>query len=227
MKIALCLSGQPRGLAKAHEYVKTNLLDKNDVDVFCHTWDDGSIIESLYTPLSIEVAKSSEHKLTKDYNVKSSRHPAINTVSFYYSLYRANRLCIQSGNSYDVVIRSRYDYAIATQIDFSSMDLNMLWTPLVHQRSFLGPNFLCTDQFAFSCPRIMNIYCDVYNNLDHYHDTGTVMNGEDMLARHIREVGVSDRVSYIDMKDPFFDEGKYGYGPHSLVRDDMENWIVR
>lgn len=227
MKIALCLSGQPRGLVKAHEYVKANLLDRYDVDVFCHTWDDGSAIQSLYNPVAIEVSKSSDHKLKRDYNVKSPRHPAINTVSFYYSLYKANALSVESGNSYDVVIRSRYDYAIAAQIDFSSIDLNLLWTPLVHQRHFLPPDFLCTDQFAFSCPSIMSIYCGVYENLDHYHDTGTVMNGEDMLGRHLREQGISNRVSYIDMKDPFFDEGKYGYGPHCLVRDDMEKWISR
>ena len=38
MRIALCLSGQPRSFEKGYEYHKKNLLDHHDVDTFIHTW---------------------------------------------------------------------------------------------------------------------------------------------------------------------------------------------
>lgn len=40
MKIALCLSGQPRYLDEGYFFIKKYLLDKYDIDVFVHTWWD-------------------------------------------------------------------------------------------------------------------------------------------------------------------------------------------
>jgi hypothetical protein len=40
MKIALCLSGQPRNIEIGFNKLKNSILDNNDVDVFVHTWYD-------------------------------------------------------------------------------------------------------------------------------------------------------------------------------------------
>ena len=40
MKVALCLSGQPRVIEVGYQKLKAALLDHNDVDVFVHTWFD-------------------------------------------------------------------------------------------------------------------------------------------------------------------------------------------
>jgi len=233
VRIALCLSGQPRGLLKASEYVKRNLLSREDVDydvdVFCHTWDDGSLVEKVYLPTHLGVTQSSFMKIGGDYNTRDPvNHPARNTFCFYYSLYCADmfrRHEEQNGGfTYDVVIRSRYDYAIARPLVFSEFNLDYLWTPQV--KITMPSGFLCTDQFAFSNSSNMSIYSEVYPNMMNYHDTGTIVNGEDMLARHLRESQISDRVSYIDMWDPFIG-GRYNYGPHSLVRDDMQDWTTK
>jgi hypothetical protein len=40
MKIALCLSGQPRNIDSTFSKIKQSILDGNDVDVFIHTWFD-------------------------------------------------------------------------------------------------------------------------------------------------------------------------------------------
>lgn len=42
MKIALCLSGQPRVVDQGFHNIKQSILDKNDVDVFIHTWFDSN-----------------------------------------------------------------------------------------------------------------------------------------------------------------------------------------
>lgn len=226
MRIALCLSGQARGLYKAYEYVNRNLLSKNDVDVFCHTWDSTKDVESLYKPTGIGYSLSSEMEWNTEYRTRDPiNHPARNTLCFYYSLYCADRYRSEfeerGGFKYDVVIRSRYDYAIARPLDFLQFDLKRLWTPLI--KIPMPTGFLCTDQFAFSNSENMSVYSDVYQNIDRYHQTGTLVNGEDMLARHLEESGIKDKVSYVDMWDPFLG-GKYNYGPHSLIRDDMEEW---
>ena len=39
MKIALCLSGYLSGGVDSFNYIKRELLDKNDMDIFIHTWD--------------------------------------------------------------------------------------------------------------------------------------------------------------------------------------------
>ena len=40
MKVALCLSGQPRVVEVGYQKLKASILDNNDVDVFIHTWFD-------------------------------------------------------------------------------------------------------------------------------------------------------------------------------------------
>ena len=40
MKIALCISGQPRDIDINYPIHKASILDGNDVDVFIHTWFD-------------------------------------------------------------------------------------------------------------------------------------------------------------------------------------------
>lgn len=41
MKIALCLSGQPRFYKEAYYHIKTNLIDRYNIkDIFCHFWWD-------------------------------------------------------------------------------------------------------------------------------------------------------------------------------------------
>ena len=40
MKLALCLSGQPRDVDIIYPILKQTIIDGNDVDVFVHTWWD-------------------------------------------------------------------------------------------------------------------------------------------------------------------------------------------
>ncbi|KKN07145.1 hypothetical protein LCGC14_1070050, partial [marine sediment metagenome] len=45
MKIAVCISGQPRNVHKGFTHIQPNLLAGNDVDVFIHTWIDEEQVE--------------------------------------------------------------------------------------------------------------------------------------------------------------------------------------
>ena len=65
MKLAICLQGlssgkndkgDPVAFIKSYEYLKKNILDKNDVDIFIHTWNDDKDkidkIKKLYNQVS-------------------------------------------------------------------------------------------------------------------------------------------------------------------------------
>ena len=38
MKIAVCISGQPRNFKKSYTSLKSNFLDKYNCDIFFHSW---------------------------------------------------------------------------------------------------------------------------------------------------------------------------------------------
>jgi hypothetical protein len=49
MKIALCLSGQPRGLKLAIAYMKKGIIIPNNItDIFLHAWHDESKVGQMY-----------------------------------------------------------------------------------------------------------------------------------------------------------------------------------
>ena len=48
MKIALCLSGQPRGLPLSLKMLTTNLIGIKNMDVFLHAWFDPDTIGQPY-----------------------------------------------------------------------------------------------------------------------------------------------------------------------------------
>ena len=48
MKIALCLSGQPRFVEEVAPYILSNVCEGYDVDVFCHFWFDEKLQNEPY-----------------------------------------------------------------------------------------------------------------------------------------------------------------------------------
>jgi hypothetical protein len=48
MKVALCLSGQPRFIEHTFKNIKENLIDPNDADVFIHSWYDKSLVNKPF-----------------------------------------------------------------------------------------------------------------------------------------------------------------------------------
>ena len=63
MRIALCLSGQPRFVKQGFDYFKKNVFDVNDtVDVFAFLWWDPSKIGKLHS--EEEIAKNDPRKTT-------------------------------------------------------------------------------------------------------------------------------------------------------------------
>lgn len=138
MKIALCISGQPRGLSTNIERIKTSLIDPSGIqDIFIHTWFDESVIGEHFNSaqpdqsgrLGVWEVDTLERLQTlhpkkllaeKPHNFEHLNHleglpSAIQThlASNIYSVYMANEL----KSSYEKENNFKYDLVIRTRID--------------------------------------------------------------------------------------------------------------
>jgi hypothetical protein len=137
MKIALCLSGQPRGLPLSLKMLKANIVGIENMDVFMHAWFDPTTIGQSYDSaqanqqniVGVVHPQTTELLLSlhpKDYIFEPQKEfpfarrfmspPEANQermASIFYSIYTANMLKKRyeflNGFEYDLVIRARYD----------------------------------------------------------------------------------------------------------------------
>ena len=233
MKIALCLSGQPRSVNQGYEFVKKNILDGNDVTVFCQVWEtDGAEDLDIYKPEVVFMEKSLNTDLSKYTNVPPPqpnwkvKDPARSTWNQLYAIEVANTLkSVYEQNEnmkFDWVIRSRYDFAINVKIPFAELDNSKLYIPNCRQ----VPNRdFGNDQFAFSSSENMDKYADTYTHLDRFYDSGIQMMCEDMMSANWKEKGlVGENLVYCNINHPF-PPGAYNGTWHSLIREDFEQWL--
>lgn len=236
MKIALCLSGQPRMVAAGYEYVKRNILDGNDVTIFCHTWFDSSKEElppiQLYNPEIFMVEPPIDPDLSKYTRVPPPqpnwkvKNPALSTYAQLYAIHKCNELKrtyeMEANMKFDWVIRSRYDFAINVKIPFNELDNTQLHIPNCRQTP--GRDF-GNDQFAFSSSENMDKYADAFNRIDEFYDAGTQMMCEDIMSANWKANNlVGSNLVYCDVNHPF-PPGPYNGTWHSLIREDFEKWL--
>lgn len=147
MRIALCLSGQPRGLPLSIDLLKKGLVEPNKItDVFFHAWHNEEDVGKSYNS-----AQSNQNSIvgcvkpqTKEtlveqlqplkYIVEPQKEfphlrsliqePSANQEllgSNFYSVWMANELKKQheqeQGFVYDMVVRTRYDLFYYEQVD--------------------------------------------------------------------------------------------------------------
>ena len=151
MKIALCLSGQPRFLDEVISGLKTNLIDPNEIDLFVHTWWDETKVgskndTSIYyqedivgtvlpnVPALIESLSPIEHEIEKqiDFSPLSEKLRDDPTAkqfpicSGFYSVMKANMLRrkheIELSFTYDRVISARIDLFYGSTISVSEVE---------------------------------------------------------------------------------------------------------
>jgi hypothetical protein len=224
MKIALCFSGEARSFKQGYEYYKRNLLDRYEIDVYIHSWsfENQNELLELYSPKAYIFDNKPE---IVGYNDRYPRtpepqnRPPWNAFCMFYSMYRSS---VMIRDKYDWVIKSRTDYALNTQINFEELDNSKLYIPncrMVPERDFGN------DQFAFSSQDNMLKYMSTYKYIDEYYDDGTVYIGENMVQANLRKHGLcGENLVYVNMNNPF-PPGKYNGTWHSLIRDDMNQWV--
>ena len=231
MKLALCLSGQPRSYFDAHSYVKRNLLDHYDVDVYVHSWKNENHllhlkiyeeIKAIYSPIFSLFDSPLNSKVNDDMMVSNASHPAHFCTSMFYSIFKADHFRnvaeLFLNKKYDFVIRSRFDLALNKVLDFSQFRTGKVYI----SKDTDGPNPLFNDQFAIADPETMKIYSSTYLFLRQHYNRAVELCGHSMLEAQMQLFKV--QFERIDINHPFVD-GKYNIGRHSIIRDDMDKWV--
>jgi hypothetical protein len=230
MKIAVCISGQPRSFEKGYEYLNKNILDAYNTDIFYHTWnyhdDMKKSIEKLYKPVLCSYDDQFDMDfINRNYPSINEKYPACNAVSMFFSVFMVNSIfrkyCLTHGEKYDIVVKTRFDFAINKIIKFEDVDANKVYVPncrMTEQRNF------CNDQFAYGTPKVMNLYSATFMNIDRLVDLGFPCNGEDLLSGNLQINNlIGDNLVYVDMNHTF-KANRYDSMNNSLIRDDFSLW---
>lgn len=232
MKVALCISGQPRGLHKAWEYIDRNILQPLAPDVFIHSWYEAMPAEvdyqvcNLYNSPHFEMDSYFHKNFFKKYDkIASAPHPAFNTGHMLYSVWAANELKrkqeLISGSRYDIVIRCRFDYAVNRTLPLDEVEQGKVYVPncRIHPQKIM-----CNDQFAWGTTEVMDMYSATFPMSDYLYRSGFIYNGEDLLSGNLQVHNLTgENMVYVDMANPF-PPGPYNGTTHSLVRDDFKDW---
>lgn len=216
MKVALCLSGQPRSLEVGLEQIRKNLIEPNgEIDIFIHCWFDpeqaGQAFASaqseqdkrvgLLHPDSIKMLeelpnlKALSFEPPREFHIEGcvDRPEAIQgrLQSMFYSVWQANTLKrIHEGYSgkYDCVVKTRTDMWYGAPVVLADF------------QEFVGKSICVpavhqhmrhytntmTDVFAFGSSEHMDAFCEVYPNYKELYDMVGRPYGEDLLGAQVR-----------------------------------------
>jgi hypothetical protein len=174
MRVALCLSGQARGIDLTWPIFLENIINPTNCDVFISFANDSSL-DNFY---KIDHSRITEVELIKDPDLEYLYSIAKGDVEYiqhlgdmkkectnlavlrqYYYINRANNMKIEYEKKnnfiYNWVIRSRADLYIEKTIDnLSLLDNNYIYSPSTDTSGGLN------DFFAFGSSKNMDIYCD-------------------------------------------------------------------
>ena len=246
MKVALCFSGYIGTLGGktnkhigehsntvldlSYKHFKEHILDKNDVDIFIHSWevDEEENIKKLYKPkLSIFenqiVFDTAPHIQTNDEKRKQAHY------SRWYGLKKAVELKreyeIKNDFIYDYVMVSRFDIAWMNDVIFSKFDNKYFWIARAMGDKIPGKwygwpysGLEITDLWFFTNSENMDRFSLLYDNLFEYtKPKWPTWNG---ISSHFLSVFHLFQLGLLDDKTKFaFDYGSYG--EKASVMDDF------
>ena len=208
MRIALCLTGQPKHSMFCFPYVYDAFINNSHtVDVFIYSWNDFRA-SSLYKPkrFQIENEVESEIYIENKFNLKE-KSPLTKTELNIFKMFFCIKGCFDLVDSqdYDVIIRSRLDLIFSEKINLdvllkSFFDSHCdLYIP---RHKFNTCSSGVFDQLAFGTYDSMKKYSNFFEELGRFFDLNpTFRRTEDMLCSYLREQHlVITETPYIDFK---------------------------
>lgn len=220
MRIALCLSGQPRFFKVAHRYLEANLIRMNPgVDVFIHTWEYPELMRgNSFSGASWNLGRTDVYlghqetvrELTKTYNPKVletskvSEVPQKNWVEYpltngenlaevTHLMFYTMKKSVQLAKSYSETQGFEYDLVIRTRFDVAPLSpIELTNTPkLVHHTNSCRNPRVLSDWLFWSDSVTMYELCSVYDEIDDFVARGVLCCGEEMLTQKMIDMGVS------------------------------------
>jgi hypothetical protein len=158
MRLALCLSGQPRTWRRTRESLAAFFAD-HEVDVFFHTWREGdpaeleALIEAYRPRAHLIEARPlflAEKRLLAE---RFPTRPPLTIFDMFHSVAESLALAAAGERDYDLVVRARFDAMF-----------DQAWSgELPNDGELIVPDLYpdpagCTDQFAIGRPAEMQAY---------------------------------------------------------------------
>ena len=203
LKIALCLSGEPRSSMYCFSYIYEALLQKNslyDVDVYIHSWKTFRALP-LYNPKNYQIDSTSEDliyaknisklkKLPENLQLThESRYtlPIKNTILMYYGIQKSFELT--KNEKYDFYIRCRLDIQFNNQfklIDILHQLYNTKSDIWVKDEYIPSSYKVINDQFAVCNYKAMEVYSNAYSCFDDLIKQTQNFYPEGLLYEHLK-----------------------------------------
>ena len=192
MKIAVCLSGQPRVIDYAAPSILNFFSGEHEFDYFCHSWDYNSYKRRKENPDIGEFPvwweddeKVDRNQLISSLFLFNPKKHAIHGAevlgkrfiwdSLMYSLMYANYLKkqyeIENNFRYDIVVRSRYDIIFPANNRFvvnklASKDNYLdLFTIHAGRMTYEYNRVNASDQLFYGSSLGMDMLCDTYRHI--------------------------------------------------------------
>lgn len=179
--------------------VKKHIINKNNIKVFFHTWDTANVdyLVNFYKPEKYIAENIIETEIV---------------YSYLLSMNKVNNLKIQYENennmTFDNVILCRWDIIWATDVILSEFDSNKFtisyWGWLDKPKNDAFDNLIVHGNykgvhviFFISNSKNMNIFCNLYNELDNYKNNDNVPVIWHLIERyHIEKTKLMDIINF-------------------------------
>lgn len=226
MKIALCISGQPRFIKRAFPYIKKNIIDKNNgIEVFLHCWFDekevgkrfantsdtvrelgNGIIESdtitllkrLYQPRDIQVEPQEDFtdRIKSEYSATRDKTNPFATFSMWESIKRCNNLKIK----HEIENNFVYDAVIRCRYDLkieSPVVINDMAELTLYTSGHDLRTDIVEDMLFYGKSAVIDTISLMSDNLDNNFRKINRWNNELLLAAHCQSNNIRvDRGRY-------------------------------
>tara|TARA_R110000824_G_scaffold394452_1_gene594260 strand:+ start:943 stop:1680 length:738 start_codon:yes stop_codon:yes gene_type:complete len=188
VKIALCLSGEPRSSMASFPYIYESLINLGpecEVDVYIHSWKNFRTLK-LYNPKRFLIDNRNEEQYFREwlYNLNITSPPVIKSLNILnqltvnshplknpFLMFSSIKNCFDLiQEPYDYYIRARYDLLFKSKFyiesilsDISENKYDMLIP--YEQFTYKRPNEY-NDQLSIGTYKSMEVYSGVFNYLE-------------------------------------------------------------
>ena len=231
MKVALCFAGVVGGskgkggvgpsnevLKIGYDHYQRHILDKNNTDVFVHTWtlECETDIRDLYSPKLIVSEKQIMFDKDPRRGFRKNNH-----FSRWYSTKRAIELKNEYEKKYnmiyDCVMVTRFDIAWNVDVVFSQFDMNhfhtTVWDKVLDERGKHVPNKEMgwphdnnglLDLWFFSKSSVMDEFGKLFDHMKGYSQPGKCPNdsagwisNHQLALYHLQQMKMKDRIKFV------------------------------
>ena len=235
MKVAVCISGQLRTYDKCYDNLRKYILEPLDADVFMQIWDtvgashkedkfnDDSVDErkimSMYNPKNLVIESQPEGASDELYGKKVPEELKEieplhykSALSMYYQIKSCNDLAVNYAKEkkfeYDIIVRVRPDTMFLEQIPRHFIE-EVFKNPyqVYFAKYAINMKYAVCDKFAFGGTKGMQLYTNVWDNIERYWQDPIGNNppfthkvGERLLKYHVNnEKKLIAKPIYIDL----------------------------